>query len=183
MTNQVSSATTFDRTTVTPYLTSVLGDIHMTSLSCCFVQGSWKSLVTYMFYNTTHWYEPCSGHRDTSVAKHSTLCCWPSTFSHTACYLTRLKAQQGLLVDFHAFPQKFIELLKLCITESTVDSPKWANPPCVVVQCMQVTCVCVCPHPFTHTWEHRYSTLCWEFLATKVLIIVLVWPLLLLSSC
>lgn len=36
----------------------------------------------------------------------------------------RLKAQQGLLVDFHSFPQKFIDLLKLCITESSLDSPK-----------------------------------------------------------
>ncbi|XP_070564141.1 spindle assembly abnormal protein 6 homolog [Ptychodera flava] len=36
-----------------------------------------------------------------------------------------LKAQQGLLVDFTAFPQKFIDLLDLCLQEETKESPKF----------------------------------------------------------
>ena len=36
----------------------------------------------------------------------------------------RLKSQQGLLVDFSAFPQKFIDLLELCIAETGKTSPK-----------------------------------------------------------
>ncbi|XP_077981696.1 spindle assembly abnormal protein 6 homolog [Glandiceps talaboti] len=36
-----------------------------------------------------------------------------------------LKSQQGLLVDFTAFPQKFIDLLELCLQEETKDSPKF----------------------------------------------------------
>lgn len=36
-----------------------------------------------------------------------------------------LKSQQGLLVDFSAFPQKFIDLLQLCLSEAGKDSPKF----------------------------------------------------------
>ncbi|KAL4634871.1 hypothetical protein GN956_G14383 [Arapaima gigas] len=36
-----------------------------------------------------------------------------------------LKVQQGLLVDFSAFPQKFIDFLNLCITEQEKDYPKF----------------------------------------------------------
>nr|XP_023669085.1 spindle assembly abnormal protein 6 homolog isoform X2 [Paramormyrops kingsleyae] len=36
-----------------------------------------------------------------------------------------LKVQQGLLVDFSAFPQKFIDLLNLCISEQDKDSPRF----------------------------------------------------------
>lgn len=39
--------------------------------------------------------------------------------------LCRLKSQQGLLVDFTAFPQKFIDLLELCLAESGKDRPKY----------------------------------------------------------
>ncbi|CAG0886382.1 unnamed protein product [Cyprideis torosa] len=35
-----------------------------------------------------------------------------------------LKSQQGLLVDFHAFPQKFIDLLNLCRQEQEQPNPK-----------------------------------------------------------
>ena len=40
------------------------------------------------------------------------------------CLLFRLKSQQGLLVDFNAFPQKFVDLLELCREEEQRDSPK-----------------------------------------------------------
>ena len=36
-----------------------------------------------------------------------------------------LKAQQGLLVDFAAFPQKFIDLLELCLSEAGKERPKY----------------------------------------------------------
>ena len=36
-----------------------------------------------------------------------------------------LKVQQGLLVDFGAFPQKFIGLLSLCLQEEQKDVPKF----------------------------------------------------------
>jgi len=36
-----------------------------------------------------------------------------------------LKSQQGLLVDFCAFPQKFVDLLELCRGEEQRDSPKF----------------------------------------------------------
>lgn len=36
-----------------------------------------------------------------------------------------LKVQQGLLVDFVSFPQKFIDLLNLCISEQDKDSPRF----------------------------------------------------------
>lgn len=39
-------------------------------------------------------------------------------------YSFRLKSQQGLLVDFCAFPQKFVDLLELCREEEQRDSPK-----------------------------------------------------------
>uniref|UniRef100_A0A3P8SB95 Spindle assembly abnormal protein 6 homolog n=1 Tax=Amphiprion percula TaxID=161767 RepID=A0A3P8SB95_AMPPE len=35
----------------------------------------------------------------------------------------QLKVQQGLLIDFASFPQKFIELLNLCYSEQESDSP------------------------------------------------------------
>ncbi|XP_011404281.1 PREDICTED: spindle assembly abnormal protein 6 homolog [Amphimedon queenslandica] len=37
----------------------------------------------------------------------------------------QLKAQQGLLVDFATFPQKFIDLLQLCLGEADQESPKF----------------------------------------------------------
>ncbi|XP_023123283.1 spindle assembly abnormal protein 6 homolog [Amphiprion ocellaris] len=36
-----------------------------------------------------------------------------------------LKVQQGLLIDFASFPQKFIELLNLCYSEQESDSPRF----------------------------------------------------------
>ncbi|XP_025109609.1 spindle assembly abnormal protein 6 homolog [Pomacea canaliculata] len=36
-----------------------------------------------------------------------------------------LKSQQGLLVDYGAFPQKFIDLLEMCLQEEHRDSPKF----------------------------------------------------------
>jgi spindle assembly abnormal protein 6 len=36
-----------------------------------------------------------------------------------------LKSQQGLLVDFAAFPSKFIQLVERCVTEHQTDSPKY----------------------------------------------------------
>ncbi|XP_074642079.1 spindle assembly abnormal protein 6 homolog [Tubulanus polymorphus] len=36
-----------------------------------------------------------------------------------------LKCQQGLLVDFGAFPQKFIDLLHLCLEEQDKESPRY----------------------------------------------------------
>ncbi|RUS71942.1 hypothetical protein EGW08_020301 [Elysia chlorotica] len=36
-----------------------------------------------------------------------------------------LKMQQGLLVDFTSFPQKFVDLLEMCIKESNKDNPKF----------------------------------------------------------
>ena len=36
-----------------------------------------------------------------------------------------LKTQQGLLVDFGAFPRKFIDLLELCLQEKDRDNPKY----------------------------------------------------------
>ncbi|KAL5016300.1 hypothetical protein ScPMuIL_005889 [Solemya velum] len=36
-----------------------------------------------------------------------------------------LKSQQGLLVDFGAFPQKFIDLLEMCLKEENRESPKF----------------------------------------------------------
>uniref|UniRef100_A0A8C6UEW4 SAS-6 centriolar assembly protein n=1 Tax=Neogobius melanostomus TaxID=47308 RepID=A0A8C6UEW4_9GOBI len=36
-----------------------------------------------------------------------------------------LKAQQGLLIDFGSFPQKFIELLELCHSEQEAESPRF----------------------------------------------------------
>lgn len=35
-----------------------------------------------------------------------------------------LKTQQGLLVDFAAFPQKFVDLLEMCIREEHKEMPK-----------------------------------------------------------
>ncbi|WAR23805.1 SAS6-like protein [Mya arenaria] len=35
-----------------------------------------------------------------------------------------LKMQQGLLVDFGAFPQKFIDLLEMCLKEEHKEVPK-----------------------------------------------------------
>ncbi|XP_075997719.1 spindle assembly abnormal protein 6 homolog [Genypterus blacodes] len=36
-----------------------------------------------------------------------------------------LKVQQGLLIDFASFPQKFIDLLNLCFSEQTSDNPRF----------------------------------------------------------
>ncbi|XP_012697393.2 spindle assembly abnormal protein 6 homolog [Clupea harengus] len=36
-----------------------------------------------------------------------------------------LKVQQGLLVDFTSFPQRFIDLLELCITEQDKENPRF----------------------------------------------------------
>uniref|UniRef100_UPI003AAA84E0 spindle assembly abnormal protein 6 homolog n=1 Tax=Centroberyx gerrardi TaxID=166262 RepID=UPI003AAA84E0 len=36
-----------------------------------------------------------------------------------------LKVQQGLLIDFASFPQKFIDLLNLCISEQESDNPRF----------------------------------------------------------
>lgn len=35
-----------------------------------------------------------------------------------------LKVQQGLLIDFASFPQKFIDLLNLCYSEQESDNPR-----------------------------------------------------------
>ena len=35
-----------------------------------------------------------------------------------------LKTQQGLLVDFAQFPQKFIDLLEMCLREEHKEMPK-----------------------------------------------------------
>ena len=43
---------------------------------------------------------------------------------YTCVSLSRLKSQQGLLVDFGAFPQKFIDLLELCLSEAGKSTPK-----------------------------------------------------------
>lgn len=60
--------------------------------------------------------------------------CWQLMNNHLVlapplCTLSslRLKVQQGLLVDFAAFPQKFIDLLELCITESSKEKPKYIS--------------------------------------------------------
>lgn len=37
----------------------------------------------------------------------------------------RLKEQQGLLVDFSAFPQKFIDLIELCVKEEESPNPRY----------------------------------------------------------
>ena len=41
------------------------------------------------------------------------------------CVITRLKEQQGLLVDFSAFPQKFIDLIDLCSREEESHNPRY----------------------------------------------------------
>lgn len=38
--------------------------------------------------------------------------------------LFSLKVQQGLLVDFASFPQKFIDLLDLCCLEQVSENPR-----------------------------------------------------------
>lgn len=38
-----------------------------------------------------------------------------------------LKNQQGLLIDFTAFPHKLMELLELCLEQQGKESPKWVN--------------------------------------------------------
>ena len=39
-------------------------------------------------------------------------------------FLYSLKTQQGLLVDFAQFPQKFIDLLDMCLREEHKEVPK-----------------------------------------------------------
>lgn len=39
--------------------------------------------------------------------------------------LCSLKVQQGLLIDFTSFPQKFIDLLNLCYSEQESDNPRY----------------------------------------------------------
>jgi spindle assembly abnormal protein 6 len=39
-----------------------------------------------------------------------------------------LKCQQGLLVDFGAFGQKFVDLLNLCEKDEKTESPKYVYP-------------------------------------------------------
>lgn len=39
--------------------------------------------------------------------------------------LSSLKVQQGLLIDFASFPQKFIDLLNLCNLEQDSDNPRY----------------------------------------------------------
>lgn len=41
-----------------------------------------------------------------------------------SCFPCSLKFQQGLLVDFLAFPQKFIDLLQQCTQEQTKETPR-----------------------------------------------------------
>ena len=36
-----------------------------------------------------------------------------------------LKAQQGLLVDFLAFPRRFVDLLEQCLSEETREAPRY----------------------------------------------------------
>ncbi|MEQ2186197.1 Spindle assembly abnormal protein 6, partial [Goodea atripinnis] len=38
-----------------------------------------------------------------------------------------LKVQQGLLIDFASFPQKFIDLLNLCSLEQDSDNPRYGQ--------------------------------------------------------
>lgn len=60
----------------------------------------------------------------------------------------RLKVQQGLLVDFAAFPQKFIDLLELCITESSKEKPKYVQ--------VQTTCT---GGAIWHVFIHMHTSL------------------------
>lgn len=48
--------------------------------------------------------------------------CQFDLFLSTSLY--SLKIQQGLLVDFASFPQKFIDLLNLCYSEEDSESPR-----------------------------------------------------------
>lgn len=45
-------------------------------------------------------------------------------FSLFVCFCS-LKVQQGLLIDFASFPQKFIDLLNLCNSEQESDNPRY----------------------------------------------------------
>lgn len=60
-----------------------------------------------------------------------------------------LKVQQGLLVDFASFPQKFIELLQLCLGEEAKDVPKFVMQ-LVVSGCNGAHLNIVETNPFKH---------------------------------
>ena len=47
-------------------------------------------------------------------------------FCYNKCVAIRLKEQQGLLVEFSAFPQKFIDLVNLCSKEEESQNPRFA---------------------------------------------------------
>ncbi|XP_067996672.1 spindle assembly abnormal protein 6 homolog isoform X1 [Melanerpes formicivorus] len=64
-----------------------------------------------------------------------------------------LKSQQGLLVDFSAFPQKFIDLLQQCIQEQSKDMPRFLLQLVSSASVLDHTPVClniVETNPFKH---------------------------------
>lgn len=62
--------------------------------------------------------------------------------SSTSCALhCRLKVQQGLLVDFSAFPKKFVDLLELCLVESGKENPKYARVVCTCALGLEILCI------------------------------------------
>ena len=67
--------------------------------------------------------------RHTHTHTHTHYCWATEVDAFCACFFVflffSLKSQQGLLVDFSAFPQKFIDLLQLCLSEAGKDSPKY----------------------------------------------------------
>ncbi len=53
-------------------------------------------------------------------------------FFNSHCFLSRLrlcslKVQQGLLIDFASFPQKFIDLLNQCLSEQESDNQRYVE--------------------------------------------------------
>lgn len=48
----------------------------------------------------------------------------PEFHTDVAFFCPSLKVQQGLLVDFASFPQKFIDLLNLCYSEQESENPR-----------------------------------------------------------
>ena len=71
-----------------------------------------------------------------------------------------LKVQQGLLVDFGSFPQKFMDLLNMCLQEEHADCPKWV-PLCGEphMWCFSVFLLCLSVR----------SHCCWGGLKSKML--------------